>query len=100
MPKRKWGKVKFLVERPNGFSLAIEVVGRNRWALEMLIAAGQRCCSPIEAPGPRWSGYVQMLRQLGVSIETICENQGGDFAGSHARYVLASKVSRDTEAPS
>jgi hypothetical protein len=66
--------------------------GREAWALTALIAAGERGCTPIENPGPRWSGYVHDLRKLGISIETIREPHGGPFAGEHARHVLRSPV--------
>ncbi|MCD1644799.1 hypothetical protein [Aurantimonas coralicida] len=69
------------------------VVGRKAWALERLVAAGNRGCTPIDTPGPRWSDYVHKLRrEHGLVIETIDEAHGGTFAGSHARYVLRSNV--------
>ena len=100
MAKGNWGKAKFLVERQDGASFTVEAKGRNRWALECLIAAGPKGCTPIETPGPRWSGYVHELRKLGVPIETVREPHGGDFAGSHARYVLPCKVRRVAEVQS
>jgi hypothetical protein len=66
--------------------------GREAWALMALKAAGERGCTPIDHPGPRWSGYVHDLRKLGIVIETIRERHGGPFAGEHARYVLRSLV--------
>jgi hypothetical protein len=66
--------------------------GRDAWALSELIAAGERGCTPIDNPGPRWSGYVLKLRKLGLSIETINEMHGGPYAGRHARYRLLSDV--------
>lgn len=69
-----------------------EVVGRDAWALLNLIGAGERGCTPITTPGPRWSHYVYKLRKAGFIIETIDENHGGPFAGTHARYVLRSQV--------
>jgi hypothetical protein len=66
--------------------------GREAWALMELKAAGERGCTPIDHPGPRWSGYVHDLRKLGIVIETIRERHGGPFAGEHARYVLRSHV--------
>ena len=69
-----------------------EVVGRDAWALLNLIRAGERGCTPITTPGPRWSHYVYKLRKAGFIIETIDENHGGPFAGTHARYVLRSQV--------
>ena len=69
-----------------------EVVGRDAWALLNLMRAGDTGCSPIDTPGPRWSHYVFKLRRAGFVIETIDESDGGPFAGSHARYVLRSRV--------
>ncbi|WP_156460214.1 hypothetical protein [Mesorhizobium sp. Root157] len=69
-----------------------EVIGRDAWALKNLIAAGKRGCTPIDHPGPRWSHYVYKLRGMGFIIETVHEEHGGPFAGTHARYVLHSVV--------
>ena len=71
------------------------VVGRDAWALQELVRAGDAGCTPIDNPGPRWSGYVHNLRKLGLAIETIHESHGGPFAGTHARYVLKSHVVLD-----
>ncbi len=62
--------------------------GRERWALERLIAAGERGCTPITEPAPRWSHYIWLLREAGIEVETITEPHGGTFSGTHARYVL------------
>jgi hypothetical protein len=76
---------------PDG--LPFKVVGRRAWALRHLVNAGKSGCTSIEHSGPRWSAYVHKLRTLhGLSIETIDERHGGQFAGSHARYVLRSEV--------
>ncbi|ODT22158.1 MAG: hypothetical protein ABS35_15495 [Kaistia sp. SCN 65-12] len=69
-----------------------DVVGRDAWALMNLIDAGKRGCTPIDHPGPRWSAYVWKLRGMGFIIETIHEDHGGPFSGTHARYVLHSVV--------
>lgn len=66
--------------------------GRDAWALGNLIAAGERGCTPIDHPGPRWSHYVFKLRGGGLGIETIDERHAGPYAGSHARYVLRTLV--------
>jgi hypothetical protein len=69
------------------------VYGRDAWALLELHKAGVLGCTPITHPGPRWSAYVHALRtERGLNIETVHENHGGQFAGSHARYVLRSPV--------
>lgn len=67
--------------------------GRDAWALGSLIVAGADGCTPIDNPGPRWSGYVHKLRHVyGLIVETIDEQHGGEFSGRHARYVLRSRV--------
>jgi hypothetical protein len=71
---------------------ALTVIGRDAWALRNLVKAGEAGCTPIDHPGPRWSHYVFKLRGFGFLIETVNENHGGQFAGTHARYVLRSKV--------
>lgn len=69
------------------------VVGREAWALLELVKAGPRGCTPLDNPGPRWSGYIHALRsEFNLSIETIHEVHQGPFPGSHARYVLRSLV--------
>ena len=66
--------------------------GRYAWALNELLQTGGKGCTPIERPAPRWSHYVFRLRREGVMIETIYETHAGAYAGTHARYVLRSKV--------
>lgn len=90
---RRWGKARFTVHQSDGKTREITVQGRDRWALEHLIAAGPKGCTPIEQPGPRWSGYTIDLRhEHGLEIETITEEHDGPFQGHHARYVLRSVV--------
>ena len=72
---------------------AVTLAGRDAWALQCLIDAGPQGCTPIDYPGPRWSGYVHKLRhRYGLSVETIDEPHGPPFSGTHARYVLRSRV--------
>jgi hypothetical protein len=71
---------------------AVEVTGRDAWALCALFEAGQQGCTPMDAPAPRWSAYVFNLRRLGFDIETLHERHGGPYAGTHARYVLHGDV--------
>lgn len=66
---------------------------RAVWALRELMEAGLDGVTPIERPAPRWSHYIWLLRKAGLDIETIHEAHGGPFAGTHARYVLRSRVS-------
>ena len=88
MTKRLY--VLFRVE-PDGALLRAK--GRDAWALLELDKAGNRGCTPIAAPGPRWSSYVFNLRCMGLTIETIYESHSGPFPGLHARYVLRSRIS-------
>lgn len=76
---------------PNGQPFTVN--GRDCWALTELIKAGPRGCTPIDHPGPRWSGYVfKLKRNHGLNIETHHESHHGEFPGNHARYVLMSSV--------
>jgi len=70
----------------------VMVLGRAAWALVELVHSGTSGCSYIDKPAPRWSAYVYELRKLGIAVETIRESHGGPFPGSHARYVLRSRV--------
>ena len=92
----RWGKARYHAVNPDGSTINIIVNGRVRWALECLIAAGEDGCTPITTPGPRWSDYVFRLRGEGLVIETIHEAHGGPFKGTHARYILKSKVTPAT----
>lgn len=80
------------IQPETGAPFTIEAKGRNAWALDRLREAGARGCTPIEQPAPRWSAYVFNLRALGVPIETVTEQHGGQFAGNHGRYVLRAAV--------
>ena len=91
---KEWGAASFNSNLPNGSELQIKVSGRDRWALESLIADRDKGCTPIDTPGPRWSGYVHNLRALGVPVETVTEAHGGPFNGTHARYVLRAHMTR------
>lgn len=95
MAKTTWGAASFMVHREGEPTTEIHVKGRDRWALENLMAAGARGCTPIDHPGPRWSAYVFKLRALGVAIKTLHEEHGEPFSGTHARYVLRSTVTRE-----
>ena len=87
-------KRRFALHGPDGSMQILELVGREEWALSHLMAAGAVGCTPIEAPGPRWSHYVWKLRGRGIDVATLTERHGGPFAGNHARYVLRSLVER------
>ena len=90
---RNWGKALFTILNDDGTTREIMVRGRERWALQNLIAAGPNGCTPIDHPGPRWSAYAFQLRhERGLEIETVTEQHGPPFQGNHARYVLHSNV--------
>jgi hypothetical protein len=73
-------------------SREITLRGREAWALDQLVSAGNGGCTPITHPGPRWSDYVFKLKKRGLQIETRHEGHGGAFSGHHGRYVLRSPV--------
>ena len=89
-------KSRFALHAGDGAMQVLELSGREEWALSHLIAAGDRGCTPIDTPGPRWSDYTFKLRRRGIHVETVTEAHGGPYAGHHARYVLRSKVDRLT----
>jgi hypothetical protein len=70
----------------------VKVRGRDAWALDALLRAGERGVTPIERPAPRWSHYIFKLRRAGLVVETIDEPHAGTYPGHHARYVLRSSV--------
>lgn len=96
-PQRNTGMLSYTIQNGSEPPFEIDVRGRVRWALDRLRNAGRAGCTPITEPAPRWSAYVFELRALGVDIETVREEHGGDYPGHHARYVLRSAVSRITE---
>jgi hypothetical protein len=78
----------------SGEAFTIEAKGREAWALDRLRLAGTKGCTPITEPAPRWSAYVHKLRGQGVPIETVQEPHGGEFSGTHGRYVLRADVQK------
>lgn len=76
-----------------GSPILRKVRGRYAWTLAQLIDAGETGVTPIERPAPRWSHYVDILRDREcVNIETIEEKHGGPFKGWHGRYVLRCNI--------
>jgi hypothetical protein len=94
---------RYTVTEPEGSCRSIEITeARTAWALDELLAAGDAGCTPLATPGPRWSSYIHKLRHRhGLDVRTITEQHTGEFAGHHARYVLASKVAKaaDDDSP-
>jgi hypothetical protein len=91
-PKSKWGDALYTIQTGNDYAFIATVSGRDRWALEELIKAGPKGCTPITNPAPRWAAYVFNLRGLGIPIETHTETHEGPFSGTHARYELLAAV--------
>lgn len=86
-------RIRAIVTEPDGTTWHLTVTGRLAWALGNLIEAGGKGCTPLDNPGPRWSAYVHKLRHaFGLDIETIHEQHQGAYPGTHARYVLRSRV--------
>jgi hypothetical protein len=82
----------YQVTPEGGEPFTIEATGREAWALDRLLTAGPKGCTPIDQPAPRWSAYVHKLRKRGVPIDTLHEPHGGEFSGTHGRYVLRADV--------
>jgi len=95
---KDWGQASYSITGNRSGTRIINASGRDRWALECLMAASAKGCTPVDTPGPRWSAYIFDLRQMGVDIETVHESHDGPFSGTHARYVLRSRVERLTSA--
>ena len=84
----------YLIQPEGRKPFTIETKGRDAWALDLLRKAGSRGCTRKDHPAPRWSAYVFNLRGLSVPIETVTEKHGGEFSGTHARYVLRATVQK------
>jgi hypothetical protein len=65
---------------------------RDAWCLNELLRAGMRGITASAYPGARLSHYVFCLRGQGIAIDTVSEANTGAFGGTHARYILRSRV--------
>lgn len=88
-----------LFHQPNKIAIKLpsgerkEFRGRTAWMLRKLIDAGGSGVTTHALPaGLRISHYVHQLRLAGVNVRTEYEKHGGEFAGKHARYALASMI--------
>ena len=72
----------------------LKLTKRAQFFLEEIIAAGPGGITSIAYPGVRVGDAVHKLRKAGVIVETQYEQHRGEFAGTHGRYVLRSKVVR------
>ena len=61
-----WPARAFTLHEPGEPARVIIAKGRDRWALEALMAVGPKGCTPLHNPAPRWAAYVHNLRALGV----------------------------------
>ena len=91
-------RVQIMDDNNNPVGFPVTLRGRERWAMERLIWAGNAGVSSFDNIGPRTSHYIFKLRGYGFAIQTELEAHGGDFPGHHARYRLHSKVSIVAEA--
>lgn len=92
---KTWGLAAYVVHEGEGETREIQLMGRDRWALEMLMKAGPRGITAIEMNGPRLHAYIFDLRhEHDLSIIREDEPHGGDFPGHHGRYFLLTKVTR------
>lgn len=83
----------YIVVPNGGKHFTVTCKGRDEWALLELIQAGEDGVTPVSRPaGPRWSAYIFNLRAMGITIDTLHEQHGGHFPGTHARYVLRATV--------
>lgn len=96
--KEQWPARAFTIRDGAALPRVVVVKGRVRWALEHLMRAGSKGCTPITHPGPRWAAHTHKLRKAGVTVETVHESHDGPFPGHHARYVLRSSVTPGREA--
>lgn len=90
--QQTWAKTHYELKTETGELIQVVVSGRQKWALDELILAGAKGCTPIDNPAPRWSAYKHDLTEKGVPIVTVSEAHGGPFAGHHARYILKATV--------
>jgi hypothetical protein len=90
--RRKARGSVYEVTPTGGEPFRLTAKGRPEWALQALIEAGARGITSMENPAPRLSGYIHLLRGMGVEIETRHEPHGGEFSGHHGRYILQSAV--------
>jgi hypothetical protein len=54
---KAWGLARYTVQDGEGEAREIRLMGRDRWAFEMLIRAGSRGITAIEMNGPRLHAY-------------------------------------------
>jgi hypothetical protein len=69
--------------------IRIETTNGATWALRALMAAGNAGLYPIDTGGGRWAHLVDRLRESGVSVEDLPDDDNG-----RRGYRLAATVKR------
>lgn len=82
-------RARWTVQTGAGDPLNIETTNGATWALRTLIAAGDGGLRPIDTGGGRWALLVDRLRDLGVPVEDLPEDDDG-----RRGYRLAATVRR------
>jgi len=90
--QQAWAMAHYELKTETGELVRLAVSGRFRWALDELIKAGDKGCTTIDNPAPRWSAYKHGLMGMGLPIVTVRESHSGPFAGHHGRYILKAKL--------
>jgi hypothetical protein len=67
-------------------------VGRFAATVDALILADEGGLTLLDLPMPRGSHHVFRGRRDGVGIETVTEAHAEPFSGTHARFVLRSRI--------
>lgn len=82
-------RAAWFVQVGAGDPVRIETTNGATWALRALVAAGEEGLHPIDTGGGRWAHLVDRLRETGLPIEDLPENDEG-----RRGYRLAATVKR------
>jgi len=91
-PNKKPQATTYHISPAVGEPFEVTVGGRERWTLRQLTKAGPKGVASVESPALRLAAYVCELRKKGVPIETLTESHGGEFPGTHARYIMRATI--------
>jgi hypothetical protein len=95
MTERLLPVTTYRVTNPEGAAFNVSLRhSRERDTLDALIRGGATGCTFYDDPAPRWASNIHKLRCRGLIIRTEREKHGGAYRGTHARYVLLSKVEK------
>jgi hypothetical protein len=70
-------RAAWFVQVGAGDPVRIETSNCSTWALRALMAAGEEGLHPIDTGGGRWAHLVDRLRELGLPIDDLPDNEGG-----------------------